>query len=614
VRARLVSMALGLIAGWYFGQGREAGRSNISTGSIRDSSEDRAALPEGDQDPLSPTGGEPKLTEGHSGPEGAKRTRMRRLIERLDHARVDEFPSIWEETLAANEAAWGRMEFPMSANDINYLIMHEWVSQDADGAWEYFQSITRAPADGSGGKVETFMSAWLAVDPDSATRQLTTSSWDELDGGLRRALARHDPQLALAHWQENAEPGSAVPATILGEIARSDPHAAFDLLVPAGGGAPDKRALASIIRGWPVDRLDELLPRLSDHQTQFPPTDLEASYRSIGGMLAKQGDLRKSLDWILSQNDVDLRGKILHGMLQQNMPINHEALSRIAALPHEDLLAFDNFKDVLGANMDDRAKAWEWLQSLDPEVREKALSSGGISDFARSWALIDLDAAFGMVDAIAEENTAARDDLVEGLARASGERHPLEGLALASQLPAELREEFGQTLAKRWSGYDPEGFLEHLDSVPDGPQLEALQRGGFMAIAAQSPELAGDLLLDLFATGDERARHAGELVDTWVFHDRPGAAAWVAQLPDELHGAAAENLGDALSKADPVAAAQAYLSIRDPEARAAVLQQHYTQLASVDHEAARELVRNTPMEASMRQEILDGIDANAKGE
>ena len=231
---------------------------------------------------------------------------------------------------------------------------------------------------------------------------------------------------------------------------------------------------------------------------------------------------------------------------------------------------------------------------------------------------MDLEAAFGMVDAISEGPTTARDDLIDGLARASGERYPLEGLALASQLPAELRAEFGQTLAKRWSGYDPEGFLEHLDSVPDGPQLEALQRGGFKAIAARSPGLAGDLLLDLFATGDERARHAGELVDTWMLHDRPGAAAWVAQLPDELHGAAAENLGDALSKADPIAAAQAYLSIRDPEARAAVLQQHYIQLASVDHEAARELVRNTPMEASMeasmRQKILDGIDADTSGE
>ncbi len=539
---------------------------------------------------------------------------MRRLIERLDHASVDEFPTIWEETLAAQEVARERMEFPMSANDIKYLIIHEWVSRDANGAWEYFQSIMRAPADGSGGKVETFMSAWLAVDPDSATKQLTTSGWEELDGGLRRALARHDPQLALAHWQEGAEPGSAVPATILGEIARSDPHAAFDLLVPAGGGFPDKRALASIIRGWPVDRLDELLPRLSDHQTQFPATDLGSSYRSIGGLLARQGDLQKSLDWILSQNDVDLRGKILHGMLQQNTPINHDALMRIAALPHEELLAFDNFKDVLGANMDDRANAWEWLQSLDPDVQAKALSSGGISDFARSWALVDLDAAFGMIDAISEENTAARDDLVEGLARASGERHPLEGLALASQLPPGLRAEFGQTLAKHWSGYDPEGFLEHLDSVPDGPQLEALQRGGFKAIAAQSPELAGDLLLDLFVAGDERALRAGELVDTWVLHDRRGAAAWVAQLPDELHGAAAEDLGDSLGKVDPVAAAQAYLSIRDPEARAAVLQQHYNQLASVDHGAARELVRNTPMEPSVRQEILDRIDADANEE
>ncbi|MGI9241347.1 MAG: hypothetical protein ACR2RV_11135, partial [Verrucomicrobiales bacterium] len=154
---------------------------------------------------------------------------MRLLIERLSHAGAEDFPAIWEEAIAADDSARERMEFPMSRQSISYLIMHEWVTRDVDGARDYIESATADRADGSGGKMETFMTAWLAVDPEAATRQLTSSSWEVLDGGLRRALAKHDPQLALAHWQAGSEPGSPVPTAILTELASVDPHAAFDL-------------------------------------------------------------------------------------------------------------------------------------------------------------------------------------------------------------------------------------------------------------------------------------------------------------------------------------------------------------------------------------------------
>ncbi|MGI9243816.1 MAG: hypothetical protein ACR2RV_23670, partial [Verrucomicrobiales bacterium] len=314
---------------------------------------------------------------------------------------------------------------------------------------------------------------------------------------------------------------------------------------------------------------------------------------------------------VLAQDDPGLREAILKGMLQRQQPLDEGALERIAALPHEELLAFENFKDVLRANMGDRAAAWDWLQSLPPDLQEKALSSGGISDFARNWALIDLEAAFEMAGSIPEGNTSAFDDLAEGLARASGERHPLQGLALASQLPAERRSEFARRLAESWSGYDADGFIEHLESMPEGAQREALQRGGFQAIAAQSPELAGELLLEIFDTEKERTKHAGELIKAWVIQDPAVATGWVSQLPDGVHDAAADQLGDALAESDPIAATRAYLSISNPETRLPALQGHYNSLAAFDPAAADELVRTTPMDETTRQALLDHLETSA---
>jgi hypothetical protein len=187
--------------------------------------------------------------------------------------------------------------------------------------------------------------------------------------------------------------------------------------------------------------------------------------------------------------------------------------------------------------------------------------------------------------------------------QAWAERDPLGALGFLQTGGAEDWER--ETAVSAWAAKDPQSAFAWASSATDEGTINNWQLGALRGIAATSPELARDYLVQM--EGNDTRNRALESMQPYL--TRYGfdyAANWIEGLNEPgLRGRATRMMADELAELDPGRAGQWNASIADTEVRRDVSETVSDRWARVDLEGAKRWAESLPEDT--RTEAAEGI-------
>lgn len=188
---------------------------------------------------------------------------------------------------------------------------------------------------------------------------------------------------------------------------------------------------------------------------------------------------------------------------------------------------------------------WAGCVGEKPEMRQKLLdraaATGRPEDLVRvrnsivaKWATTEPDAALAYIDSL-QVTDLERQNLDMALASATARKDPkaaldtwLERNASATVIPDELNKIVGA-----WMMPGPEAAAQWLDSLPEGPQRDAIYSGSIRALAGFDQYSKAAELASHIESSEYRAKAFQTLDKQWSLSQPDAAATWKSGLSPE---------------------------------------------------------------------------------
>lgn len=187
--------------------------------------------------------------------------------------------------------------------------------------------------------------------------------------------------------------------------------------------------------------------------------------------------------------------------------------------------------------------------------------------------------------------------------QAWAERDPMSAIAFLEENGANDWER--ETTLSTWAAIDPQGAFAWASSSEDEGKVNNWLLGTMRGIAATSPELARDFLLQM-EPGETRNRSLSSMEPFVMQYGYDFAENWLSGLGDpELLNRASRGLADNLANLDPARAGQWNAAIADTKTRRDVSETVSDRWARQDLDGAKAWVSTLPEDT--RTEAAEGV-------
>ncbi|MFU8893922.1 MAG: hypothetical protein ACNA8L_09865 [Luteolibacter sp.] len=321
----------------------------------------------------------------------------------------------------------------------SFLLFARWAEMDPYGAMEHSNSMGM----GAAFVRPTILQSWASVDPENAARYYTANpgqfalmNMGRMMGGGQGAAdiiatewARQDAQGALA-WANTLSQGkSSALAAVLGEVAKSDPQKAAQML------------------------------------DQLAPDDRAGAYASIAGKYGAQ-DFGAAEAWIRTlpqDQQTDAYAAAIEGLASKSPT---EALAQINRMPNGDAKN-QLIPSIVGplARTDPQAAAALINTQSDADVKRDSMR-----ELMPAWTAQDPTAALAF--AKTQQPGPVYDRAITSYITSNNSGNPAEMMRLAETIDNERERGWaaGYT-AQRWMQSDPDGarsYIGQSELIPEG--------------------------------------------------------------------------------------------------------------------------------------------------